>query len=92
MIETGIQCQDSSVNALAFGPGEVWTLPTANWPADVDFRDCRREAFVQWLTAPAHPLFARVAVNRLWGWYFGEGLQRVTSDFGLSEGEPSNHE
>ena len=37
MIETGIQCQGSSVNPLAFGPGEVWTLPTANWPADVEF-------------------------------------------------------
>jgi hypothetical protein len=59
-------------------------------PKDVDFRDGRREAFVDWLTAPANPLFARVAVNRLWGWHFGEGLQRVTSDFGLLGGKPSN--
>ena len=59
-------------------------------PADVDFRDGRREAFVDWLTAPANPLFARVAVNRIWGWHFGEGLQRVTSDFGLLGGKPSN--
>ena len=29
-------------------------------PADVDFRDGRREAFVEWLTAPKNPLFARV--------------------------------
>jgi hypothetical protein len=59
-------------------------------PADMDFRDGRREAFVEWLTAPANPLFARVAVNRVWGWHFGEGLQRVTSDFGLLGGKPSN--
>jgi hypothetical protein len=59
-------------------------------PADIDFRDGRREAFVGWLTAPANPLFARVAVNRVWGWHFGEGLQRVTSDFGLLGGMPSN--
>jgi hypothetical protein len=59
-------------------------------PADMDFRDGRREAFVEWLTAPANPLFARVAVNRVWGWHFGEGLQRVTSDFGLLGGMPSN--
>jgi len=59
-------------------------------PADMDFRDGRREAFVEWLTAPANPLFARVAVNRVWGWHFGEGLQRVTSDFGLLGGRPSN--
>lgn len=59
-------------------------------PANMDFRDGRREAFVEWLTAPANPLFARVAVNRVWGWHFGEGLQRVTSDFGLLGGTPSN--
>ncbi len=59
-------------------------------PANVDFRDGRREAFVEWLTAPSNPLFARVVVNRIWGWHFGEGLQRVTSDFGLLGGKPSN--
>ena len=59
-------------------------------PKDVDFRDGRREAFVDWLTAPANPLFARVAVNRIWAWHFGEGLQRATSDFGTLGGRPSN--
>jgi hypothetical protein len=59
-------------------------------PANMDFRDGRRESFVGWLTASANPLFARVAVNRVWGWHFGEGLQRVTSDFGLLGGMPSN--
>jgi hypothetical protein len=29
-------------------------------------------------------------VNRIWGWHFGEGLQKVTSDFGLLGGKPSN--
>jgi len=59
-------------------------------PADIDFRDGRREAFAEWLTAPNNPLFARIAVNRIWGWHFGEGLQRVPSDFGLLGGKPSN--
>lgn len=59
-------------------------------PKDADFSDGRREGFVEWLCAPANPLFARVAVNRIWGWHFGEGLQRVTSDFGLLGGKPSN--
>jgi hypothetical protein len=59
-------------------------------PNDVDFSDGRREGFVVWLTAPKNPLFARVAVNRIWGWHFGEGLQRVTSDFGVLGGKPSN--
>ena len=59
-------------------------------PAGIDFRDGRREAFTGWLTAPNNPLFARVAVNRIWGWHFGEGLQRVTSDFGALGGKPAN--
>jgi hypothetical protein len=59
-------------------------------PKEADFSDGRREGFVEWLCAPSNPLFARVAVNRIWGWHFGEGLQRVTSDFGLLGGKPSN--
>jgi len=59
-------------------------------PAGFDFRDGRREAFTAWLTDAKNPLFARVAVNRIWGWHFGEGLQRVTSDFGMLGGKPAN--
>jgi hypothetical protein len=59
-------------------------------PVSIDFREGRREGFVDWLTAPDNPLFARVAVNRIWQWHFGEGLQRVPSDFGLLGGKPSN--
>lgn len=52
-------------------------------PAEIDFREGRVEAFSDWLTKPENPLFARVAVNRLWQWHFGEGLQRTSSDFGV---------
>src|SRR5262249_8809928 len=59
-------------------------------PATPDFRDGRIEAFSDRLTAPATPLFARVAVNRLWQWHFGEGLHKLPSDFGKLGGEPAN--
>ncbi|MDQ1473171.1 MAG: hypothetical protein QOJ99_4651, partial [Bryobacterales bacterium] len=59
-------------------------------PSTVDFREGRREGFTDWLTARENPLFARVAVNRIWAWHFGEGLQRTTSDFGVLGGSPSN--
>ncbi len=65
----------------------------AGWPfapAKIDFRDGRIEAFSDWLTAPANPLFARVAINRLWQWHFGEGMQKVPSDFGKLGGKPFN--
>ncbi len=51
-------------------------------PATIDFREGRIEAFSDWLTAAENPLFARVAVNRLWQWHFGEGLHKTPSDFG----------
>jgi hypothetical protein len=63
------------------------------WPfatSEPDFRDGRIEAFADWLTAPENPLFARVAVNRLWKWHFGEGLQKSSSDLGVSGGTPSH--
>ena len=31
-----------------------------------------------------------MAVNRLWQWHFGEGLQKTSSDFGKLGGMPSN--
>lgn len=68
------------------GPG--WPLA----PAKLDFRNGRIDAFAEWLTAPENPLFARVAVNRLWQWHFGEGLQKSPSDFGKLGGVPSNPE
>ena len=37
---------------------------------------------------PANPLTARVFVNRVWGWHFGEALVRTPSDFGVRT-EPS---
>ncbi|HEY1380818.1 MAG TPA: DUF1549 and DUF1553 domain-containing protein [Gemmataceae bacterium] len=59
-------------------------------PATPDFRDGRVEAFSDWLTAAENPLFARVAVNRLWQWHFGEGLHKLPSDFGKLGGVPAN--
>ena len=59
-------------------------------PKNIDMRDGRVEAFSDWLTSPTNPLFARVAVNRLWQWHFGQGLQKIPSDFGKLGGTPSN--
>ena len=61
------------------------------WPfytGEMDFREGRVEAFSDWLTAKDNPLFARVAVNRLWQWHFGEGLHKSPSDYGVY-GRPS---
>ncbi len=59
-------------------------------PPGIDFREGRIEAFSDWLTAPENPLFARVAVNRIWQWHFGAGLHATPSDFGRLGGTPVN--
>jgi len=42
------------------------------------------------IASPTNPLTARVIVNRVWMWHFGEGIVRTVSDFGL-QGELPDH-
>ncbi|XZE20279.1 PSD1 and planctomycete cytochrome C domain-containing protein [Pirellulaceae bacterium SH449] len=44
------------------------------------------------ITSPTNPLTARVWVNRLWQHFFGQGIVKSTSDFGLRSDAPSHPE
>ena len=52
----------------------------------------RRLSLAQWITDSANPLPARVMVNRLWQYHFGEGLVSTPSDFGAMAIKPSHPE
>ncbi len=44
------------------------------------------------IVRPDNPLTARVIVNRIWTWHFGQGLVRSPSDFGIRSDPPTHPE
>ena len=50
----------------------------------------RRTALANWIASADNPLTARVFVNRVWSEYFGNGLAKNVSNFGVT-GVPPTH-
>jgi hypothetical protein len=77
-LDKGAEVEPGTLSVLhAFKPRQ------ADRPAD-------RLDLANWLTDPANPLTARVAVNRIWMHLFGEGLVTTIADFG-NQGEKPSH-
>jgi len=60
-------------------------LPPARYASGTNRLDLAR-----WLVDPAHPLTARVAVNRFWAMFFPNPIVRTANEFGTN-GQPPTH-
>ena len=68
-------------------PASIRLDPFKRWPTR-----SRRMTLAQWIASPNNPMTARVMVNRLWHWHFGQGIVRTPSDFGYLSGGPSHQQ
>ncbi len=57
---------------------------------DLGQQQSGREELANWITDPAHPLTARVIVNRLWYHHFGQGLVKTVDNLGVLGAAPSH--
>jgi hypothetical protein len=60
--------------------------------AELPEKQSGRLELAHWLASPEHPLTARVMVNRIWRWHFGQGLVASTDNFGILGERPSHPE
>lgn len=51
-----------------------------------------RIELAKWITEPNNPLTARVMVNRIWLYHFGQGIVATPNDFGRMGARPSHPE
>jgi hypothetical protein len=51
-----------------------------------------RLQLARWITVNCQALFARVMVNRIWLWHFGQGLVSTPDNFGASGAKPTHPE
>lgn len=67
----------------------AFTVPDAR---PVNPKESGRRELAEWITSPKNPLFARVAVNRVWANLFGRGLVSTVDNFGVTGDAPSHPE
>ncbi|MEQ1861577.1 MAG: PSD1 and planctomycete cytochrome C domain-containing protein [Chthoniobacteraceae bacterium] len=69
--------------------GFVQVLSAKNAPA-IPTDASGRVQFADWLTSRENPQTARVMVNRVWSYLFGQGIVRTPDNFGATGEKPGN--
>jgi Protein of unknown function (DUF1553)/Protein of unknown function (DUF1549)/Planctomycete cytochrome C len=82
---------EAGLPAVLDDPGHPFQFPDPKDHAEWNHTG-RRLALAKWLVAPENPLVARVFVNRVWQFHFGEGIVRSVDDFGHQGSRPDNQE
>ena len=59
-------------------------------PQNDDSGPARRRRLAEWIIDPRNPLTARVIVNRVWQYHFGQGIVDTPSDLGFNGDRPSH--
>jgi len=67
-----------------------WLAVLGGGPLPKDTPGSGRLELARWLTDPTNPLTARVMMNRIWQYHFGQGLVKTPNDFG-TRGQPPSH-
>jgi hypothetical protein len=61
-------------------------------PAPAAFNGSGRLETANWIASAKNPMTARVMVNRLWMWHFGEGIVATPDNFGKMGARPTHPE
>ncbi len=77
-------------------PGHLSLIPKLNQPLAASPTTAkttqRRLQLAQWIVDPKNPLTARVWVNRVWHYHFGQALVRTPDNFGFTGEKPTHPE
>ena len=75
--------RDPGIEVQPNSPAFLPSLPPHNGRTN-------RLLLARWVVSPDNPLTARVAVNRMWQEFFGQGLVKTSEEFG-ARGDPPTH-
>jgi hypothetical protein len=83
----------SPAEEMTPGGLSVIAEPDSNFGLDANAPEAeRRLKLAEWIADRCNPLTARVMVNRVWHYHFGQGIVTTPNDLGVSGAKPSHSE